>query len=386
MALTPSFWSWRVDDYYRGLANATQGIARPLDPEGMILADLSTCVFLSVMTAVLGVTSAKVLKLIFRWARPGSSGPVVRHRPSVFAVGSLLLFLLFAIGTSIYCANTLLSLKEILCMLRNTKSSASKISDGLTQFDYLGGCRTKVVKHSEYADKTEYFLHFMFARIFQVIFLVADGLLVYRCYIIFSSQRNRIYLAAVAIYVVTLAVSVMEMCGFFAYAEGPVQGARDLWTLAPVATTLNDLRYMWLTFSLITNLLSTGLIVHRIVQVCRRPCPSDDDGLDDTSLKWESNNDSRWHSVYAKVVFILIEAMLLPALCGIATIVTWLTGTASSTDSSRWTYHRVLALRMFLTLWVGNGVLAPQLIAIYALKRRQLSMDAQDFGANEPIW
>jgi hypothetical protein len=50
MALTPSFWAWRIDDYYREIANATQGIATPLDPEGMILADLSTCIFLSVMT------------------------------------------------------------------------------------------------------------------------------------------------------------------------------------------------------------------------------------------------------------------------------------------------------------------------------------------------
>jgi hypothetical protein len=199
---------------------------------------------------------------------------------------------------------------------------------------------------------------------------------VYRCYIVFSASRDKIYLSAVAIYVVTvgehrpggnqhsqstltftaLAVSVMEMCGFFAYNEKPAEGARDLWTLAPVATTLNDLRYMWLTFSLITNILSTGLIIFRIVQVCRRQCPSNDDTLDNTCFKWASNDNSRWQSVYTKVVVILIEAMLLPALCGIATIITWFTGTASSTDSSRWTYHRVLALRIFLTLWLGNSV------------------------------
>jgi hypothetical protein len=65
-------------------------------------------------------------------------------------------------------------------MLRNTESSASKISDSFVQFDYIGGCRAKIIKNAQYVDKTEYFLHFMFARIFQVVFLVADGLLVSR--------------------------------------------------------------------------------------------------------------------------------------------------------------------------------------------------------------
>lgn len=145
----------------------------------------------------------------------------------------------------------------------------------------------------------------------------------------------------------------MEMGGIFTYSENPVQGARDLWTLAPVATTLNDLRYMWLTFSLITNVLSTGLIIHRIVQVQRQSHGNDAD-----SGYWRRgiNDGSRSQSLYSKVIAILIEAVLPPALCGIATIVTWFTGTASSADSSGWTYHRVLALRMFLTLWLGTSV------------------------------
>ena len=73
-------------------------------------------------------------------------------------------------------------------MLRNTESTASKVFDGFVQFDYIGGCRTKVMNNAQYVDKTEYFLHFMFARIFQVVFLVADGLLVSRSLLFLPEQ------------------------------------------------------------------------------------------------------------------------------------------------------------------------------------------------------
>ncbi|RXW23833.1 hypothetical protein EST38_g2029 [Candolleomyces aberdarensis] len=376
MALTPSFWSWRINDYYTEITNATQGIARPHDPEGMILADLSTCIFLSVMTAILGVTSTRVLRHIFRVTRPKSFRTVVRRRPSVFAVGSLLLFLLLSIGTIIYCTNTFLSVKEILCRLRNAESVTSKVSDGLVQSNYIGGCRAKVANNEKYTDNTEKYLHFMFARIFQVVFLLADGLFVYRCYIIFSAEGDLIYVSAVAVYVVTVAMSMLEMCGNYIFNEKSPEGPRDMVTLVP--TSLNDLRYMWLTFSLITNFLSTGLIITRIVQL--RPSSDGDDG--NGCVGSASDDNSRWQSVYAKVVAILIEAMLLPAFCGTATIIAWFTGTASGTDLSGWTYPRVLILRMFLTLWLGNNVLAPQLIAIHTLKG-QLSMEAQKFDRRQ---
>lgn len=103
---------------------------------------------------------------------------MMRHRPSVYAVGSVVLFLLLATGTIVYSANAFLSVKEVLCMLRNTETTTSSISDVLVRSRYIGGCRAPSVKSAQYVDKTEYLLHFMFARIFQVAFLVADGLLV----------------------------------------------------------------------------------------------------------------------------------------------------------------------------------------------------------------
>lgn len=79
-------------------------------------------------------------------------------------IGSLLLFVLFLAGTVVYCVKTLASLKDVFCSLLQIAE----------EFGNMGpGC-----KNSATENRVDFRLSLTFGVIAQVIFFVADGLLV----------------------------------------------------------------------------------------------------------------------------------------------------------------------------------------------------------------
>jgi hypothetical protein len=108
----------------------------------------------------------------------------VKHRTSAYAVGSLVLFLLFATGTIIYCARAILSTKQLMCLVRTLEVDAN---DG--RIKELFWCNGKSVlipspdgtgmdSEIRYKDTLDSALSLAFGIIAQLILFTADGLLV----------------------------------------------------------------------------------------------------------------------------------------------------------------------------------------------------------------
>jgi hypothetical protein len=195
----------------------------------------------------------------------------------------------------------------------------------------------------------------------------------------------------------------------------------------------------WFATSLMTNILVTALIIWRIFRPLRTTGPiramsvkfdlpdgnrqvaEDDGGRDDPRerdggvrlrmsmptwthrfwRKWRYGDRWHWQSLYTRVIVILIEAALPPALCGVASAIAFYSKVSVVKPQFRRPgrdWGQEVFVRLFLTLWLGTSVclsflvgglarivlisftllfyqvLAPQLIAIHALHKRQRSM------------
>ena len=120
-----------------------------------------------------------IIRLILRENQIRRIVAPTRHRTSTYAVGSLVLFLLFAAGTVTYCARTLLSFKEMLCIAASVQTA----SDG--SLVRATGCNGKILAQfspepigMQYGDTLDYALTIAFGVIAQLVIFIADGLLV----------------------------------------------------------------------------------------------------------------------------------------------------------------------------------------------------------------
>ena len=162
----------------------------------------------------------------------------------------------------------------------------------------------------------------------------------------------------------------------------------------------NHLLKSWFATSLMTNFLVTISIIWRIISqlptyrcaplirfdlpVANASADGQDNGFRSNSregrrgvrsrccalLTWtpqlwpkRKNGDGwQWQSLYTRVVVILIEAALPPALCGIASMITFFSGDTVMTkqwqrDGRDWS--REVVVRLFMTLWLGTSVCFP---------------------------
>jgi hypothetical protein len=146
----------------------------------------------------------------------------------------------------------------------------------------------------------------------------------------------------------------------------------------------------WFATSLITNFLVTGFIIWRIFSQLptARPIratsvrfdlpdgnggrgdPSEmDEGIGKRSAMptwplqfWRKcRNEDGWHwqSLYTRVVVVLIEAALPPALCGIASVIVFFS--KDSVMTKQWQRDgrdlgQEVVIRLFMTLWLGTSV------------------------------
>ncbi|RXW11859.1 hypothetical protein EST38_g13996 [Candolleomyces aberdarensis] len=111
-----------------------------------------------------------------------------------------------------------------------------------------------------YRETLDYKLCFAFAIIAQLVLWIADGLLVYRCYLIFIDRRA-VYVPVIAIYTICIMVSMIE-----AYPALEVRGYPDLPDSGShlEQAAEYELLILWFTTSLMTNILVTGFIISRI--------------------------------------------------------------------------------------------------------------------------
>ncbi|KAH6890931.1 hypothetical protein BKA70DRAFT_1572149 [Coprinopsis sp. MPI-PUGE-AT-0042] len=192
--------------------------------------------------------------------------------------------------------------------------------------------------------------------VLQAVVILADGLLLYRCFVIFRDKPwlygtgGLVYLASIVIPFV-FAGLVYTYSGPDRYPFNPVQlGFGD------VAISLNDIEVgtlkllhvliLSIASSVLVNVLVTGAIAFRVIQAKRRWSKLKTDLVDERS---------DWTIGKTTVLTILLEAALPPAILGVIICAM----SVSKLHNSNPTYTHFLRV-----LWVSLTALAPQLIAV----------------------
>jgi hypothetical protein len=204
MALLPQLWSWTEFEYFSDFYGHRTGspdinLKDLRSSSHRLLIDSITCIFLSTMTAfyfsmsliyrsltlcsgILAGTSLTLSRLIARQNQIYRNLPPVKHRTSAYAVGSLVLFLLFAAGTTVYCARAVLSMKQLLCFVRTLESGTipfKLVHGSVVDEVSIRFCNGTVVRGPLlYKETPNHALSLAFGIIAQLILTTADGLLV----------------------------------------------------------------------------------------------------------------------------------------------------------------------------------------------------------------
>ncbi|KAJ2918081.1 hypothetical protein MD484_g2345, partial [Candolleomyces efflorescens] len=237
-----------------------------------------------------------------------------------------------------------------------------------------------------YGDTPHYALSVTFAAISQLVFFVADGLLVYRCYLVFIDRRA-VYIPLMVNYAANVIISLIEIFPLQVWRRGKDKS----YTITEVEFDLvasNILPSAWFVTSLATNILVTGFIIFRIFHRVAPPTHAtqllnSDEGVAQVvsgvagenggdfgrslairtriSNFWRRwRNKDRWNSRswYSRVIAVLIQAALAPALCGTAALIFLYTPWKISRLSQQVTY------RLLLTLWLATSVYRCYLVFI----------------------
>ncbi|KAJ2923214.1 hypothetical protein H1R20_g13881, partial [Candolleomyces eurysporus] len=115
-------------------------------------------------------------------------------------------------------------------------------------------------------DTLDHMLSFAFGIIAQLILFIADGLLVYRCYLIFIDKRA-VYIPVMVIYVICIVISMLELYPTLGFQDEflAVTGTHVVRAYSPLrGIAETDMLICWFITSLITNILVTTSIISRI--------------------------------------------------------------------------------------------------------------------------
>ncbi|RXW15486.1 hypothetical protein EST38_g10368 [Candolleomyces aberdarensis] len=344
-ALTPSFWSFQTHSYFQDIYSQSPGSS--------IVIDMVRCILLSTFTVVLAVKSATILKLLRRRRSQGE------RSAGVYAVISLVLFALFAIGTILYCTKVLLALKEAMCAVATWDIRG----DGVQSFDWIK-CRG-VIRNGFIHDQVDKVLSLIFALNAQVILSIVNGILVrhfrpphcngigltneqvLRVRKVFSDIWM-VYVPVKALYDLWVVISFVEMYTILRF-DWDVPVHPRLFKL-----TFNELMHLSFALSFIFNLLVTVLIATRRFLQLHGKSTVPEGG------SFPLDNDKR--PGYNKAKILLVDAALPVTLCSLVMVI------AYSRTVLNYTNTALYIQAVFAILWLVFSVMAPHLIAIHHLR------------------
>ncbi|RXW13464.1 hypothetical protein EST38_g12392 [Candolleomyces aberdarensis] len=326
-ALTPSFWSFQTHSYFEDVHSQSPGSA--------IVVDMVRCILLSTFTVVLAVKSATILKLLRRRRSQGEKSP------GVYAVISLVLFALFAIGTILYCTKVLLALKEAMCAVATWDIRG----DGVQSFDWIK-CRG-VIRNGFIHDQVDKVLSLIFALNAQVILSIVNGILVFRVCKVFSDMWM-VYAPVAALYVLWVVISFVEMYTILRF-DWNVPVHPRLFQL-----TFNELMHLSFALSFIFNLLVTVFIATRRFLQLHGKSTVPEGG------SFPLDNDKR--PGYNKAKILLVDAALPVTLCSLIMVIAY-SRTVLYYTNTAFDFQGIFAI-----LWLVFSVMAPHLIAIHHLR------------------
>ncbi|KAH6918308.1 hypothetical protein BKA70DRAFT_1554396 [Coprinopsis sp. MPI-PUGE-AT-0042] len=312
-AILASFWSHPYGSYSRMLT--VEGTSK-----GGIVDDFVSVIFLSLFTVVQARFCLKILRRVF--SRRKGEGQT--SAASSFAVISVMLFALYLPGALLLVATIV-----------------HKISNA---------------PFSPYPNNALLVMETMCGGLFQLIIFLGDGLLLYRCYIVFSDAPI-VYVTGILVYVVSAGISIAVLV--YHIATGKYSWARRT-SLEPVNPWNIDLGngsiipspaiiVLSAGSSVLVNLIVTISIASRIFLAKRQ-----------TKRLWNKLSTSYTHrSSYGTAIAILLEAAVPPAIVGMVVTIVAIPLETSAARSDISSNPRSLRV-----LWVSLMCLAPQLIAI----------------------
>ncbi|KAJ2927384.1 hypothetical protein H1R20_g9714, partial [Candolleomyces eurysporus] len=325
----PSLWSLGTSSYWSDVYN-TGG------PGTGIVTDIVKCILLSMSTVVLAGKSAAILKLLRKRRSRGG-----KRDAGVYAVTSLLLSALFAIGAILYCTKLLLALKKAICTMATYDAET-----GVVKNSEWVKCRG-IIENGYLHDTVNDVLGLAFALNAQIILSIVNGIFVYRVRKVFSDMWM-VYVPVAALYVLWVVISFVEIYPVLRF-DWNVPVHPRLFQL-----TLNGLKHFLVALSFIFNLLVTvAIATRRFLQLYgKSTVPEGGSFLLD--------NDKR--PGYNKVKILLVDAALPVTLCSLVVVIAY----ARTELTYSLTAFRVQG--MFAIFWLVFSAMAPHLIAIHNLR------------------
>ncbi|KAH6873978.1 hypothetical protein BKA70DRAFT_1577484 [Coprinopsis sp. MPI-PUGE-AT-0042] len=275
-----------------------------------------------------------------------------RAPSSRFAQVSAVLFLLYLVAGILF---TTLRAPPGMCTFQRTRSEWHWVEG-----QYVGGYQRKETSEwrcftAALVELTPIFiLETVGGSLLQVLILVADALLLYRCYAVFL-DKPVVYRVGGFVFLTSFVLSVVYIA--YCISEGYSSRNPEPKSL-PAGFNLHQAAAIYISCSTAVNLFVTIAISSRIISAKRRL----DVALQDVSASQESMG------AHKTAVIILVEAALPASLVGIVLAV--ITVPLGNREIS---IKNAVSPRAIRVLWVSLLAIAPQIIAIRVAEGRSWS-------------
>lgn len=370
MSLVGDFWTHPNVLYHYALLDLGLG------PESFkaIQDDLASIIIMAVFSVLQSYLSFNILRHILQ---NQSSLPRSSRKSSTFSIVAVAVFVL-------YCAAAVLAIATFASKL----SVAAKVNYWADERDIPPGTGYSCVLPDVFEGCPLFYtyrpsplasrLDTALGAVFQAVVILADGLLLYRCFLVFR-DKPWLYGTGAVVYLASIVIPLVYT-GLMYTQSGPMTFNTDSGVeqgYGDISISLGDFNVGNLTLlhilvlsigsSVLVNIIVTGSIAFRVIRARQRW----------TKLKSDLVYVDGDRSIdKSTVITILLEAALPPAILGL--FICGMSLSRIGKFSPTYTH----SLRV---LWVSLIALAPQLIAVRVFQGKTWEQQQDEFAVSRPL-
>ncbi|KAH6903163.1 hypothetical protein BKA70DRAFT_1301754 [Coprinopsis sp. MPI-PUGE-AT-0042] len=337
------FWSHPHDRYSLALVDSTSSFSPVAD-------DLAALVLLTIFSSIQGYLCVRIISHLLRRSRLSADPPTPSNKR--FAIASLVLFVLHALGALTFVIKPGVSLSTAAKVVGeppggNSNQYTTTICLSSAAADE--GCQRVQVT----VPRIDFSLNVLLWSAMQVTISFANGLLVYRCFLVYRDKR-RVWITALFVYALSLAVSVIgPLSSTIFVAQGDGSSSKASASSPGVVLSI--------ALSIAVNIIVTVAITCRLLTVNMQPRGSTRD------------NGPLSKEAPSRAAAILLESALPSALFGLLICMVTIPFEALNIGY-------IHGLRV---VWMSLLAMSPQVIALRMLQGR--SWEQSSGGSIPPL-